>query len=287
MLRTGIGHAIASKLLRDHHHRVVLIARTRQALDDFQARYVDQVEVVAGDLLDSSVVRQAIEAAIRRWERIDGLILNHGAMTVEKVGESNMLEWARIMNVNFFSGVEMVSLFIFHHHHPFDSLISARCTYEVCGHVPGGNKKREDEMPDQCLNQNFSSFSVKTQIRQALPHLRASRGRIIFVSSGAAVSAYSGWGAYGASKAAVNHLAMTLAVEEPDVVSVVVRPGIVDTEMQRALREDHFTRLAPKDQEKFSGLKKDGKLLQPEQPGNVIARLALEAGKDLTGKFLR
>ena len=80
---------------------------------------------------------------------------------------------------------------------------------------------------------------------------------------------------------------MTLAVEEPDVVSVVVRPGIVDTEMQRALRDDYFTKLAAKDQEKFSGLKKDGKLLRPEQPGNVIARLALEAGKDLTGKFLR
>jgi NAD(P)-dependent dehydrogenase (short-subunit alcohol dehydrogenase family) len=39
-------------------------------------------------------------------------------------------------------------------------------------------------------------------------------------------------GAYGSSKAALNHLARTLAVEEPDVTTVAVRPGVVDTDMQ-------------------------------------------------------
>ncbi len=34
-------------------------------------------------------------------------------------------------------------------------------------------------------------------------------------SSGAATGAYQGWGAYGAGKAVLNHLALTLAVEEP------------------------------------------------------------------------
>lgn len=125
------------------------------------------------------------------------------------------------------------------------------------------------------------------QIRLALPHLRSSKGRIVLTSSGAATYAYAAWGAYGASKAALNHVAMTLAAEEPDVVTVSVRPGVVDTEMQRELRDVHIEKLALKDGDKFLTLKREGRLLRPEQPGNVIARLVLEAGKELSGKFVR
>lgn len=42
-----------------------------------------------------------------------------------------------------------------------------------------------------------------------------------------------------------------------------------------------------KDAEKFRGLFESGKLLRPEQPGYVIARLVLGAEKELSGKFLR
>lgn len=40
-----------------------------------------------------------------------------------------------------------------------------------------------------------------------------------------------------ASKAAMNSLARTLGNEEPSIVTVAVRPGIVDTDMQKAIRE--------------------------------------------------
>jgi len=83
-----------------------------------------------------------------------------------------------------------------------------------------------------------------------------------------------------------NHLALTLSVEEPDVTSVSIRPGVVDTEMQREIREVHNTAMSEKDAAKFQGLKKDGGLLTPEQPGHVIAQLAVGAGKELSGKFL-
>jgi NAD(P)-dependent dehydrogenase (short-subunit alcohol dehydrogenase family) len=105
-------------------------------------------------------------------------------------------------------------------------------------------------------------------------------------SSGASLNAYQGWGAYGAGKAVLNHLALTLAVEEPDVTTVSIRPGVVDTEMQREIREKHNTTMSSKDAEKFAGLKKDGGLLRPDQPGHVIAKLAVGAGKELSGKFL-
>jgi NAD(P)-dependent dehydrogenase (short-subunit alcohol dehydrogenase family) len=107
------------------------------------------------------------------------------------------------------------------------------------------------------------------------------------VSSGAAVSALSTWGAYGASKAVLNHVALTLAVEEPEVTTISIRPGTVDTEMQRELREIHHTAMDKKDVEKFASLKTEDKLLKPEQPGYVLAKLAVDAPNELSGKFLK
>ncbi|KAG0636580.1 hypothetical protein HOY80DRAFT_349359 [Tuber brumale] len=127
-------------------------------------------------------------------------------------------------------------------------------------------------------------------ISAALPALRGrgGEGRVLFVSSGAAVTGYQGWGAYGASKAALNHLCVTLAVEEAEVIAVAVRPGVigVDTQMQEDIREKHCEGMGPS-HERFMKLKEEGKLLRPEQPGNVIARLALEAERNLSGKFLK
>ena len=129
-------------------------------------------------------------------------------------------------------------------------------------------------------------FSVVSVVQMALPALRKSKGRIVFTSSGAAGNAYAGWGAYGASKAALNHLAMTLRAEEPDVTTVSIRPGVVDSEMQREIREVHADTMDEKDRVKFLEAKKMGTLLRPEQPGNVIARLAVGAPKELSGQFL-
>lgn len=106
-------------------------------------------------------------------------------------------------------------------------------------------------------------------------------------SSGAAANAYSTWGAYGASKATLNHLAMTLAVEEPSVTTVSIRPGVVDTDMQKDIREVHHKTMDANDAAKFAELKQTGGLLKPEQPGNVMARLVLDAPNSLNGQFLR
>lgn len=124
------------------------------------------------------------------------------------------------------------------------------------------------------------------QVKAALPALRKSKGRIIFTSSGASVSGFKGWGLYGASKAAMNHLALTLSVEEPDVTSVAIEPGMVDTEMQREIREDLATSMDTRFHSLFTTVHKDGQLLRPEQPGHAIARTVIAAPKSLTGKFL-
>ena len=49
----------------------------------------------------------------------------------------------------------------------------------------------------------------------------------------------------------------------------------------------HKTVMDGKDAEKFKMLFEQGKLLKPEQPGNVMARLAVGTDKGLSGKFLR
>jgi NAD(P)-dependent dehydrogenase (short-subunit alcohol dehydrogenase family) len=65
-----------------------------------------------------------------------------------------------------------------------------------------------------------------------LPQLRLKHGRIINISSDAAVEAYAGWGGYGASKAALDQASAILAQEEePDVTVWSVDPGDMRTRM--------------------------------------------------------
>jgi NAD(P)-dependent dehydrogenase (short-subunit alcohol dehydrogenase family) len=84
-------------------------------------------------------------------------------------------------------------------------------------------------------------------LKVAIPHLRQSRGRCIFTSSGAATGAYSAWSAYNASKAALNSLCRTVATEEADITFVAVRPGVVDTGMQDLLLERGKEEMSPSD----------------------------------------
>ncbi|KAJ3098932.1 hypothetical protein HDU97_003569 [Phlyctochytrium planicorne] len=69
-------------------------------------------------------------------------------------------------------------------------------------------------------------FSILELAQKTLPFLRqAQPGRMIFVSSGAAVKSYPGWGAYCMSKTALNMMAGSFGLEEPDIVSIALRPG--------------------------------------------------------------
>src|SRR4051812_35844284 len=84
-------------------------------------------------------------------------------------------------------------------------------------------------------------------VQLLLPAVRAARGRVVAVSSDAAVEAYEGWGGYGASKAALDHVAAVLAVEEPGLHVSAVAPGDMRTAMHQAAfpGEDISDRPAP------------------------------------------
>ncbi len=72
-------------------------------------------------------------------------------------------------------------------------------------------------------------------IQLFLPSLVPVGGTIVNISSDAAVEAYEGWGGYGSSKAALDHLSAVLAAEEPALRVYTLDPGDMRTEMhQRA-----------------------------------------------------
>jgi len=75
-------------------------------------------------------------------------------------------------------------------------------------------------------------FAPLRLMQLALPHL-APNARIINVTSDAGVEAYEGWGGYGSSKAALEHLSAILAAEHPDVGVYWVDPGDMRTKMQQ------------------------------------------------------
>jgi NAD(P)-dependent dehydrogenase (short-subunit alcohol dehydrogenase family) len=95
-----------------------------------------------------------------------------------------------------------------------------------------------ERYPLEALDEVFR-VNVIAPLRLAQLVLLAMRRRgdgvIVNVTSDAAVSAYPGWGGYGASKAALEHLSRVLAAElEGSGVRVyVVDPGDMNTQMHR------------------------------------------------------
>ena len=72
-------------------------------------------------------------------------------------------------------------------------------------------------------------------VQEALPLLRQSGGLVVNISSDAAIGGYPGWGGYGASKAALDLVSLTLANELRDkgVGVVSVDPGDMRTQMHQ------------------------------------------------------
>lgn len=243
----GIGLAVAKYLLQaPQSHNVVVVARSVEPLQKLKEQYGDQVAVVNGDLADFAIAKKAVDVATVTFGQLDGMVLNHGILgQVGKIADADPQQWKEGFEINFMSLVAFV----------------------------------------RSQNVYFVFTTNVLQAKAALPQLRKSKGKIVFTSSGAAVTGYRGWALYGATKAAMNHFAMSLGAEEPDVTSVSIRPGMVNTEMQRELREDHATNLDAEMHSKFTGVHKDGKLLEPEQPGHVMAKLVVDAPKEISGHF--
>ncbi len=82
---------------------------------------------------------------------------------------------------------------------------------------------------DRMFRINVGSVMVLCQT--AIPHLKATRGNIVTISSASAIAGAAYWSAYGASKAAVASLMRALAVEfsSDGVRANAICPGGVNT----------------------------------------------------------
>ncbi|HEX8771891.1 MAG TPA: SDR family oxidoreductase [Acidimicrobiales bacterium] len=67
----------------------------------------------------------------------------------------------------------------------------------------------------------------------ALPLLQHAAGRVLDITSDAAVEPYEGWGGYGSSKAALEQLTKILAAEHPQLRVYAVDPGDMNTQMHQ------------------------------------------------------
>lgn len=91
------------------------------------------------------------------------------------------------------------------------------------------------ELARTSLNEVIAvNLTAPVELTQAvLPELRASRGTVVNISSDAAVEPYAGWGAYGASKAALDHLTAIWAAEEAQVRWLSFDPGDMRTQLHQ------------------------------------------------------
>jgi NAD(P)-dependent dehydrogenase (short-subunit alcohol dehydrogenase family) len=70
-------------------------------------------------------------------------------------------------------------------------------------------------------------------VQEVLPLLVAKPGRVVNITSDAAVEAYQGWGGYGSAKAALDQLTAVLAVEHPGLHVYGLDPGDMNTRMHQ------------------------------------------------------
>jgi 3-oxoacyl-[acyl-carrier protein] reductase len=105
----GIGRAIAAELLAEGA-RVVLtgrdeasLSRTHTELETPHSR--DRILAVGGDLLDRSLVDEALAVTVRRFGAIDHLVANIGTGRGHTGWDQPDAEWQRLFATNFFGSV--------------------------------------------------------------------------------------------------------------------------------------------------------------------------------------
>lgn len=178
----GLGLEVA-RAFADRGAKLVLAARGGDDLAIVAkelARHTE-VETVAVDVSEDAEL--VVEAAIRRFGRVDVLVNNASELGPSPMPPLEEYPWQdleRVLRVNVLAPLHLTQL--------------------------------------------------------VLPGMKARRqGVVINVTSDAGVAAYPGWGGYGLSKAALEHLSRTLGAElEGTGVRVyLVDPGDMDTEMHR------------------------------------------------------
>ena len=184
---TGASRGIGAEVTRSISSRggaVVLVARSAEALDELAATLDGPVATVAGDVGDTMVAGEALDAAEGLGGRLWGLVNNAGINPYyHPVLETPLSEWDEILRVNL-----------------------------------------------------LGAAAIARAVGLALVDAGAG-GRIVNLSSIAGLTGLANIGPYNASKAALDALTRTLAVElgPAGVLCNSIAPGTIGTEMVEGL----------------------------------------------------
>ncbi|MFC1416329.1 SDR family oxidoreductase [Streptacidiphilus cavernicola] len=99
---SGIGAATVGRLLAAGH-RVAVTGRDQARLDDFAATLgagPDALFPVAADTTDFAAVRAAVDATVKEFGRLDGVIANAGFSTHDNLADGDPDQWREMLLVN-------------------------------------------------------------------------------------------------------------------------------------------------------------------------------------------
>ncbi len=135
-----------------------------------------------------------------------------------------------------------------------------------------GNCNNED------LKKNISTNLVAPMIliNSFLKHFNGNKYRKIIanISSGSAYTPFGGWSAYCSSKAGLNMLTKTVADESHENLTIFsISPGIVETQMQKAIRESSKSDFKLVDD--FINLKENGFLNSADFAAEKVIQILL------------
>jgi len=101
---SGVGKSCAEYLLRERH---IIFGTSRNA--DFPRRYsADEINMVPLDLEDSESIERALEFVIESCRRLDVVVNNAGSGFASPVEDAPLEKAKRLMNVNFWGGIEVI-----------------------------------------------------------------------------------------------------------------------------------------------------------------------------------
>ena len=123
-------------------------------------------------------------------------------------------------------------------------------------------------------------LNVGAPLALAAAFVQAAPGatrHILHISSGAGRNAYPGWAVYCATKAALDQHARAIQLDgDPRVLAVSLAPGVIDTDMQAAIRATPDANFPLR--ERFVELKDTGGLTSPEDCARNLADYLLAPG---------
>lgn len=113
----GLGRAMVETTMINYPNvNVTAVARSQNDLDDIVSKFGDsRILAVCGDITDKSTMEEVINASLKRWDSIHGVIFNAGLLApVQHLYDQdyNVDSARRLFDVNYFSIVHFTNILL-------------------------------------------------------------------------------------------------------------------------------------------------------------------------------